>query len=49
MDNADMHEVLLPQFKFTFKWAKLKWKAAKEINRFVIRANEEECFFVTKY
>ena len=48
MDNADTHEVLLPQFKFTFKWAKLKWKA-KEISRFVIRANEEECFVVTKY
>ena len=29
MDNADMYELLLPQFKFTFKWAKFKWKAEK--------------------
>ena len=43
-----MHEVLLPQFKSTLKWAKLKWKA-KEIRQFVIRANEEECFVVTKH
>lgn len=47
MDNADMYELLLPQFKFTFKWAKFKWKAEKQ-GRLLSRANEEECFVVAK-